>query len=169
MKAKSERVPKEMAPKFASIVKMTDDFCKNHLNEEYAQLARYAAAALARKRPSPLSNGKEKSWACGILYAMGFVNFLSDKSTKPHMSMAELCEAFGVSKSSGGNYSKKVRDALDIEMQMDPNWCLPSLMDRNPFAWTIMVNGFMVDARNQPRHIQEIAFEKGLIPYIPED
>ena len=85
------------------------------------------------------------------------------------MTMAELCDAFGVSKSSGGNYSKKVRDVLGIEMQMDPNWCLPSLMDENPLAWSITINGFMVDARTQPRHIQEIAFEKGLIPYIPED
>jgi hypothetical protein len=168
MTTKSEKVPKEMEPKVASIVKMTDEFCKNHLNDEYAQLSRYVAAALARKRPSPLAKGKEKSWACGILYALGFVNFLSDKSTEPHMSMTELCDAFGVSKSSGGNYSKKVRDALDL-VQMDPNWCLPSLMDENPLAWSITINGFMVDARTQPRHIQEIAFKKGLIPYIPED
>ncbi len=31
------------------------------------------------------------------------------------------------------------------------------------------VNGFLVDLRNMPREVQEIAFEKGLIPYIPED
>ena len=40
-------------------------------------------------------------------------------------------------------------------------------MDENVMAWTTMVNGFIVDARSLPREIQEIAYQKGLIPYIP--
>ena len=35
-------------------------------------------------------------------------------------------------------------------------------------AWRISLNGFIVDVRNQPKEIQEIAFEKGLIPDIPD-
>jgi hypothetical protein len=31
------------------------------------------------------------------------------------------------------------------------------------------VNGVLVDLRMMPREVQEIAFEKGLIPYIPAD
>jgi hypothetical protein len=52
---------------------------------------------------------------------------------------------------------------------MEPEWTLPSRMDRNPMAWYIMVDGFVMDARSAPRHIQEIAFNKGLIPYVPAD
>jgi hypothetical protein len=33
----------------------------------------------------------------------------------------------------------------------------------------LQVNGFMVDVRHVPREVQEIAFNKGLIPYIPAD
>jgi hypothetical protein len=44
---------------------------------------------------------------------------------------------------------------------------LPSKLDRNPLAWMIMVNGFIVDARSMPREVQEIAYRKGLIPYLP--
>jgi hypothetical protein len=29
------------------------------------------------------------------------------------------------------------------------------------------VNGYLVDLRTMPREVQEIAFEKGLVPYIP--
>jgi hypothetical protein len=36
-------------------------------------------------------------------------------------------------------------------------------------AWYITVNGFIMDARSAPREIQEVAFAKGLIPYIPTD
>jgi len=42
-------------------------------------------------------------------------------------------------------------------------------MDDNIMAWMIMVDGFIVDARSLPRKIQEIAYEKGMIPYIPAD
>ena len=34
-------------------------------------------------------------------------------------------------------------------------------------AWMIEVNGFMVDARYASVEIQEEAFQRGLIPYIP--
>jgi len=33
----------------------------------------------------------------------------------------------------------------------------------------LSVNGLMVDVRSMPREVQEIAFEKGYIPYIPDD
>ena len=80
---KTEKVPKKMREKFDAIVALTDKVCLEHLNEEYAQLARQATAALCRKRPSPLSSGRVKSWACGVVYALGFVNFLFDKSQIP--------------------------------------------------------------------------------------
>jgi hypothetical protein len=164
--SKSERVPQKMREKFEAVVAVSDAFCEEHLNDEYAQLARQATAALCRKRPSPLERGRTKTWACGIVYALGFVNFLFDKSQELYISAADLCAAFGVSKSTGYAKSKVVRDTLDM-MQMDPNWYLPSRMDENLMAWMIMVDGFIVDVRTMPREIQEIAYQKGLIPYIP--
>jgi hypothetical protein len=163
---KSEKVPQKMQNKFDAIVTLTDQVCQGHLNEEYAQLARQAAAALCRKRPSPLSSGRVESWACGIVYALGFVNFLFDKSQDPHMNATELCAAFGVAKGTGAAKSRAVRDALGM-VQMDPHWYLPSKMDDNIMAWMISVNGLIVDARSMPLEIQEVAYEKGLIPYVP--
>jgi len=164
---KSEKVSKPMQARFEAITNLTDAFCEKHLNEEYAQLARQATAALCRKRPSPLATGREATWACGIVYALGFVNFLFDRSQDPHLNAIELCQGFGVGKSSGYAKSKVVRDLLGMS-QFDPNWCLPSKMDENPLAWMINVDGYIVDARHLPRHIQEVAYQKGLIPYIPD-
>jgi hypothetical protein len=96
MKPKSEKVPKAMQPTFQSIVELTDEFSKKHLNDEYARLNRYATAALCRKRPSPLAKGKINAWACGITYAMGFVNFLFDRSEEPYINASDLCEEFGL-------------------------------------------------------------------------
>jgi hypothetical protein len=44
--------------------------------------------------------------------------------------------------------------------------CLPSLIETNPLVWMAQVNGLVVDLRDMPREVQEIAFEKGTIPYI---
>lgn len=86
MGQKSEKVPKPMQSTFDAVTTLTDRVCQEHLNEEYGRLARLAAAALCRKRPSPLSNGRTGSWACGIIYALGFVNFLFDSSREPYIS-----------------------------------------------------------------------------------
>ena len=163
---KSERVPKPMQATFDAIIALTDAFCRAHLDEEYAQLARQATAALCRKRPSPLATGNHKTWACGIVYALGAANFLFDKSQQPTMRATDLCACFGVSQSTGSAKAKVVRDVLGMG-QMDPQWCRPSKMEDNPLAWMIMVDGFVVDVRRMSRAVQEVAYEKGLIPYIP--
>ena len=40
---------------------------------------------------------------------------------------------------------------------------------RNPLIWMAEVNGLLVDLRDMPREVQAIAFERGMIPYIPAD
>ena len=165
---KSEKIPKAMEPKYQTIVGITDPFCAKHLNDEYAQLIRYAVAALCRKRPSPLSKGRENSWACGVTHAIGMVNFLFDDSQTPHMRASDIYKKFGVSQNTGLAKSKVVRDALDM-YQMDPDWCLPSLLDDNLMVWMLSVDGMIVDIRHMPRDTQALAFEQGLIPYIPAD
>lgn len=165
---KSENVPKAIEEKYKEIIEITDSFSKENLNEEYAQLIRYAAAALCRKRPSPIERGKSSTWACGITHAIGMVNFLFDKSQKPYIGSSDLYKNFGVGQSTGQGKSKIVRDLLGM-YQLDPNWSLPSQLENNPMVWTLEVNGLLIDVRSMPREVQEIAFEKGLIPYIPDD
>ena len=165
--SKSEKVPKHLQGIFEATVALTNEFCKIHLDEEYTQLARQATAALCRRRPSPLANGHVETWACAIVYALGSVNFLFDKSQTPTMNAADLCAAFGVSKSTGAAKSKIVRDALKMG-QLDPQWTRPSKLADNPLAWMILVNGLIVDVRHLPRELQEAAFARGLIPYLPD-
>ena len=165
---KSESIPQTMEAIYQQIIALTDEFSQTSLNAEYAQLIRYATAALCRKRPSPLMKGKINVWACGITYAIGFVNFLFDQSQDPSLSATELCGAFGFSNSTGAAKARVVRETLNFS-RLDPDWCLPSKLDSNPMAWMIMVNGLIVDARYVPREIQVMAYEKGLIPYIPAE
>jgi len=165
-KRHEESVPKKMQTSYDEIISLTDAFCQAHLTDEYAQLCRKLAAKLSRKRPSPLAGGRSKSWAAAILYTIARVNFLFDKSQTPHMRADELCRKIEVSQGTASAKSTQIMDMLGI-YQSHPGWTLPSQMDDNPVAWMIMVNGLIVDVRSMPRAIQEEAYRKGLIPYMP--
>ena len=163
--SKSTKIPVGWEQTFAALTGLTDRFCAEHLNQEYADLARYAIAALCRKRPSPLINGNAQTWACAVLYALGQINFLSDKATRPAMAMVDLCTHFGNASSTGGNKAKLVRQALGMQ-QFDHRWTLPSRLGGSPTAWLIEVNGLIADARMLPPAVQEVAVRKDLIPYV---
>lgn len=166
--ASSERVPAVVRDAYEAIVALTDSFAPEHLNEEYADLCRQLAAKLSRKRPSPISRGRRETWAAGIIHALGMVNFLFDPSQEPHVRASEVHSSFGVSESTGSGKSRTIRKMFGM-YQLDPRWVLPSSMDSNPLVWLIEVDGFLLDARNLPREIQVVAYEKGLIPYVPNE
>jgi hypothetical protein len=150
------------------IVGMTDEFCRDHLNDEYTDMCRKLAEKLARKRPSPLLRGRPNTWASGVVRTIGWVNFLHDSTQTPHMPLRDIDDYFNISESTGAAKLREMRTMLRIR-QLDPHWTLPSRMDDNPLVWMLEVNGFIMDIRDCPREAQEIAFEKGLIPYIPSD
>jgi hypothetical protein len=161
-------VPATARPAYEAIVALTDAFCREHLDGDYEALCRQLAGALARKRPSPLLGGKPTTWACGIVRTIGWVNFLDDSSRKPHLKLTAIDKAFGVAESTGQGKSKAIRTTLKVR-QFDHRWTLPSRMDDISMIWMLEVNGLIMDIRRCPREAQVVAFEKGLIPYIPAD
>ncbi len=165
---RTKSVPQNMRATYDIIVALTDHFCRDHLDDEYRELAQRMAAALCRKRTSPVTSGQPRTWACAIIYVLGQINFLSDRSTKPYMTTADLCAAFGVGQSTAGAKARVISHALKTH-QLDPKWSLQRLLDANPLVWMAEVNGILVDLRHMPRELQEIAFNKGIIPYIPAD
>jgi hypothetical protein len=167
-KRKSPGISDEVRPVFEEIASLVDAFCRERLNEEYAVLCGKLVEALARKRPSPLLRGKPNTWACGVVRTIGWVNYLDDSSRTPHIKLTAIDKAFGVAESTGQGKSKTIRTMLKIR-QFDHRWTLPSQMDDNPMIWMLEVNGFIMDIRKCPREAQELALDKGLIPYIPGD
>lgn len=163
-----QRVPKDFQPLFTTTVRLTDDFCAEYLNDEYQQLCRKMTAKLCRKG-TPLTSGRPRSWASGVVHALGWVNFLSDPSQAPQMSVADVARGFEVSKGTMTAKSKVIRDKLRI-VPLDPAWCLPSMLESNPLVWMVeTTSGFIIDICNAPRQLQEEAYRRGLIPFIPGD
>ena len=165
---RSTSIPKSMQATYGAVVALTNAFCREHLNDEYRDLAGAMTAALCRKRPSPLTSGQPRTWACGIIHVLGQLNFLSDKDSQPYMTLAAVSAGFGVGESTASAKARVISDALHTN-RMDPTWMLKSIIDRNPLVWMAEVDGMLVDIRSMPREVQVIAYEKGMIPYIPAD
>ena len=157
------RVPEALRPVVEEIIGFTDAFCAEHLDAEYGELCRKVVAKLARKRPSPLLRGDSRIWAGGVIYAVGSINFLFDKSQTPHLSGDDLSRLTGIAKSTLGNKAKAVRDALKLN-QLSTEFWRRELIESSALPWMIMVNGLIVDARMMPPEIQDEARRRGLIP-----
>ena len=125
------------------LITLTGEFCRNHVDSEYADLCEKLVNKLARKRAVPFLAGKIEIWAAAIVHAIGSNNFLFDKNTKPYVSADFICEHFGVSKSTTGQKAKVIREMLKIQ-HFDPDFSTQSIAKQNPFARVVMVNGYMV-------------------------
>jgi Domain of unknown function (DUF6398) len=96
------RIPAAMRATTERVIGLTDQVCADLLDEEYAGLARHVVAKLARKRPSPLLGGRAATWAGGVVWALGQVNFLFDRSTEPYVAQDEssMCSRPPVTRST---------------------------------------------------------------------
>lgn len=162
------RVPKVLRPRFEEICRLTDRFCAERLDAEYAELCRKLVAKLARKRPSPLERGDLRIWAAAALYAIGSLNFIFDREQELHTTGDELSALTGVPKSTMANKAKLIRDLLHLH-RLDPELCRRELLDRHPLAWLVEVDGLIVDARWLPEPLEAEARRRGLIPDLPPD
>ena len=50
---------------------------------------------------------------------------------------------------------------------MSPAWTLPSRLADNPLVWVLEIDGLVIDIRLAPPELQQLAYEKGLIPFLP--
>jgi hypothetical protein len=166
MSYSSLHIPESLRHDAEEIFRLTDPFCAEHLDAEYAWLCRRLVARLARKRPSPLARGELRIWAGAVIYAVGSVNFLFDPAQRPNLTGDQLSQLTGIPKSTLANKAKLIRDLLGIH-PFEPEYCRRQLLQGNPIAWMISVNGVVVDARMMPPEIQAEARRKGLIPDIP--
>jgi hypothetical protein len=161
------QVPDESRGRFAEVVALTDRFCAAHLDTEYRDLCRDMAAVLCREG-CPLASGKAAGWAAGIVYSVAWVNFLGDPSQPHHMKAEDMARAIGVSMATLMNRAKVIRQGLDLH-RMDPRWSTKGMLERNPLVWMVAVNGLPYDIRQAPRQVQEEAYRRGLIPFVPDE
>ncbi len=148
---KEKRMVEEKAQE---LVEMTAKFCQEHLDEDYKQLCEKLIRKMARKRAVPFLSGRMEIWAAAVVYALGSINFLFDKSFKPFATAEDICNFFGTTKSTTSQKAKVIRDMLKMGY-FDPEFSTAHTRKNSPFSNLVMINGLIVDKGSLPLEIQE--------------
>ncbi len=128
---------------------MTLEFCQLYLDEDYRQLCEKLIHKMSRKRQVPFLSGRVEIWAAAIVYALGSVNFLFDKSFNPYVTAEDIGKHFGTTKSSASQKAKIIRDMFKLNY-WNKEFSTAHLKESNPFSNLVMVDGFIVDKKHLP-------------------
>jgi hypothetical protein len=135
------------------ILDLVQEFCAKELDEEYFELAEKLTQKLLRKRSKPLDSGQPQIWAASIIHTLGTINFLFDKSFEPYISLDDLNNHFGTSKTTTAAKSKQIRDLLKID-KWDNEFSTKRMVDGNPFNKLVMVDDLIVPLDSLPEELQ---------------
>jgi hypothetical protein len=140
---------------------LTAGFCDSHLDEDYKQLCEKLIQKMARKRTVPFLSGRIEIWAAAIVYALGQINFLSDRSFEPYASADDICNYFDTSKSTTSQKAKLIRDMFKL-WYFDEEFSTSHVRESNPFSDLVMNDGFLMfaDTASQPSESQRTLHEE---------
>ena len=100
--------------KMQELIEKTTGFCEAYLDADYEQLCENLIQKMSRKRTTPFLSGRLEIWAAAIVYAIGSINFLFDKSFRPYATAGDISRHFGTTKSSTSQKAKGIRDMFGL-------------------------------------------------------
>ena len=127
----------------ARVIELAIALCKEHFDEECAELCTKLVQKLGRKRSCPLQSGRVEIWAAASVYTICSINFMFSKSSRLNTSSAEIAEHFGSSSSTIAQKSRIIKDLLKISNVFDPDFSLKEIADNNPLNHLVIKNGFI--------------------------
>ena len=145
----------EIKNKEKKLLELTGSFCDQNLDDDYYQLCQKLVLKLGRKRDVPFKRGKIEIWAAAIIYAIGSINFLFDKSFEPYVTAEQISEYFGTKKSTVSNKARQIKDMFKMGYY-DSDFSTQNMTENNPFNDMVMVNGFIVPLSSIPEALQEM-------------
>jgi Domain of unknown function (DUF6398) len=137
------------------LIQMTNGFCDRYLDQEYKDLCEKLIRKMSRKRVVPFLSGRIEIWAAAVVYAIGSINFLFDKSFEPYATADDICNYFGTSKSTTGQKAKTIRDMFKL-YYYDREFSTREMQDNNPFS-NVFLDGMPIPISSLPPELQEIA------------
>ncbi len=144
----------EIKEKEAKLLEITGTFCAQKLDEEYFHLCEKLIKKLGRKRDVPFQRGKIEIWAAAVVYAIGSINFLFDKSFKPYITSDQINAYFNTKNSTVSNKAREIKDMFNLSYY-DPEFSIQKMVDSNPFNNMVMVDGFIVPLNTLPDDLQQ--------------
>lgn len=138
----------EISVKKDELVRMLSEYCEKKIDDEYKELCIRMVEKMSRKKLVPFLSGKIEIWASAIVYALGQINFLFDKSFSPYQSADDICAYFGTSKSTTSQKAKIIREMFSLGYY-DEEFSTKMISNSNPLNNYMMLNGFIVPKGKQ--------------------
>lgn len=149
----------EIKQKEEKLLEMTATFCAQKLDDDYFQLCEKLIKKLGRKKDVPFQRGKLEIWAAAIVYAIGSINFLFDKSFEPYLTAEQICEYFGVKNSTVSNKAREIKDMFNL-WYFNPEFSTQKMSESNPINQMVMVDGFITPINTLPDDLQQMVRDK---------
>jgi hypothetical protein len=145
----------EVKKRETKLLELTGAICTQKLNDDYFQLCEKLIKRLGQKREVPFHRGKIEIWAAAIVYAIGSVNFLFDKSFEPHMSAEQISEYFSTNNSTVSAKARNIKEMFDMGY-LNPEFSTQRMTESNPLNNLVVVDGFFVPLDSIPEDLQEM-------------
>jgi hypothetical protein len=126
-----------------ALIEMINVFADRYLDEDYKMLCKKLIDKMSRKRKVPFLSGKLEIWAAAIVYSLGQINFLFDKSFEPYVSATDLCNYFGTSQSTTSQKAKIIRDMFKMRY-FDEEFSTKRMLNENSLNEFVMIDGLIV-------------------------
>ena len=146
---------KETKEREVKLLELTGIFCSQKLDDDYFQLCEKLIKKMGRKRDVPFKRGKIEIWAAAVIYSVGSINFLFDKSFEPYMPAQKISDYFGTKNSTVSNKAQQIREMFDMTM-FDKEFATDHMNETNPFNNLVVVNGLIVPLSSIPEDLQEL-------------
>lgn len=147
---------KELKSRRDEIVKMVSAFCDEKIDKEYKGLCVKMVNKLYRKKGSPLGRGDLCVWAASVVYTVGSINFLFDKSFEPYIKSNEIHDYFGTKSSTVSAKSRLIRGLLNVSPVFDTEYTTAYMQYNNPFNQIFMMDDFFVSVDSLPDELQQM-------------
>ncbi len=145
----------EIKQKEEKLIEIAGAFCAQKLDDEYLQLCKKLIKKLGRKKDVPFQRGKIEIWAAAVIYAIGSINFLFDKSFEPYVTAEQISEYFGTKNSTVSNKARQIKDMFDM-WHFNPEFSTQRMTVFNPFNQMVRVEGYIVPIDTLPGDLQQM-------------
>ncbi|MDR1819751.1 MAG: DUF6398 domain-containing protein [Methanobrevibacter sp.] len=136
------------------LLEMVETFAEEYIDDEYKELSNKLVKKLGRKHDVPFKRGNLEIWASAVIYALGQINFLFDKSFEPYLTPDDICDYFNTKKSTVSTKAKKIRDTVNLG-HYDKEFSTNRMLENNPLRDMVITEDGLIIPKSELMNFEE--------------
>jgi hypothetical protein len=138
--------------RIVQVRQLLEKFSAEHLSGQFSQYVFNLWEQVGRKRNYIITGGAAEVWAAAVVYVIGGLNFLFDRSNPHYLPPDVICQYFGTKKGTVNTRAKEIEKVCRIRMGQE-GLCSAEISDSLTFVQ--LPNGLVLT--------KKVAREMGLL------